>query len=348
MRLRNVRKKVVSYVRSQEDPVKKRISWGKYLYLGILAIFVFWLVKKGFDRGIYIQGDGVFDAYTINVASSVSARITGLNFKPGDEVLRGTPLVTVDTAELTYKLASFHRDFVIKSASFKKDIYEAESEIKLLNGKIRNCEKNISMLEKEYERVKKLVTLGTLTRPSLMLLQDNIEAARDELSILTIMAGSGKEKLALLQNELSNFMSATQNESDKITKLITDAALLTPVNSIVIGVYKKEGEVAETGETILRLADLSTSFLKTYFDVSYESSLKTGDDVGVEFASGEKTSGKIRKIYLETLSLPAEYRRQYSPPEKYIAAEISIDNKELMHRIIGSKARVYVKRRLFN
>ena len=55
---------------------------------------------------------------------------------------------------------------------------------------------------------------------------------------------------------------------------------------------------------------------------------------------GDKIRGKIRKVHPATFALPQDYRKQFGVIQKYIQADIALDNPEGISNILGAKAKV--------
>jgi multidrug resistance efflux pump len=344
MRFKSLKKRRKrSLIKSPEERERKRIPWGKYLYLGILVLITLGLLKWGYEKLVYVQGVGILEAEATNIEAKITARITNINCKIKDMVSEGKPLVVLDKSEWEYKIAAKERKVEEKTENFQQKILDIENELKLLEEKKKKIKEEVDDLEKEYERAKELLALEAITRSQLLNIHHNLKLAEKDLSLVSTQVTLTTTKLALLKKEYNDYRKKAQKEIKQLSELLKETVLFAPQKGIVTRIYKQEGEIARVGEPILKIADPSKKYIMAYFAESSGNALKIGQEVLILFDNGDKSHGKIEKIYPLTLPLPPEFKREYGPQERFVIAEIVPLKGKSWDKILKSKAKVRLR-----
>ncbi|MBU2521910.1 MAG: HlyD family efflux transporter periplasmic adaptor subunit [Proteobacteria bacterium] len=339
-----LKKRRESFIKSPEELERKRIPWGKYIYLGIFVLIGIGLLKWGYYHLVYIQGVGVLDAETTNVEAKFTDRVVDIKCNINDKVSKGDPLIFLDKSELEYKIATKEREFGERSNILKQKIKDVESEINLLEEEEKNRVEEARYIKREHERVKDLLALEVITRPQFLIVGQNLKLAERDLSSLLIKLTSLTKKLAAIKEEYNDYSDKAGKEIKRLHDFSKETVLLAPRHAVVTMIYKQVGEIAQAGEPILELAETPKNFITAYFDESNENAIKLGGQVHIIFENGDKSTGKIRKIYPATHPLPPEYRKQYGRKEKSLVAEIVPITGEYWSKLLGTKSKILLKR----
>lgn len=337
-----------SFIRARQETKRKRIPWGKYFYLAALVLIMIGFVKLGYERVAYIEGMGIIEAKTISIESGLTARITAIEHKIKDRVYEKEPMVFLDRSELENKIEDKERKVKEKNNTFMREIIELKNELKLLEKNIKNREKEIKDIKAEHKRAKDLLALEVITLPQLLDIEHSLKSAEEKVSILSIRHELAKTELAAIKKEYVDHRKSAKIEIEQLNGILKKTVLLAPLEGMVMMIYKQKGEMAQAGEPIIKISDVSEKFIKAYFEGPDEGAVQLAEEVLVVFENGDRSKGKIRKIYPGTLYLPPEYRPQYGPKKRLITAEIVPINGESWNRIIGTKAKVLVTSKHFH
>lgn len=347
MHFKGLKKRGGSFVKSPEERGRKPIPWGKYLYLTVLAIIVISFVKWTYERVIYVRGDGVLEAKTVGISATITGRVATVKHKVKDTVSKGEAVVFLERSELDNKIDAKRREIEEKNIFFRQKILDAENELRLLEKERENQEKEANDLREEYKKAKALLSLEAITRPQLLNVEYDMKSSERKLAGLSTGVALAASKFLAVKKEFSAYQEIVNKEIKQLNDIKKETVLFSPVKGVVTMIFKKEGEVVQPGELILKIADPSENFIKTYFHASDEGKIKLGEEVLVTFQNRDKSRGVIRKIYPATFPLPVEYKKAYGPQEMSITAEIFPAEGMSWPRVIGTKATVIVKRKWF-
>ncbi len=315
-----------------ERDYRPAVAWGKYLYLVALLMAFFGLVKYGSNRIFFIEGLGVLDARRVRVEGNLTGRISSLNCRVNDRVAAGTPIVILDQPELEH-------DFMTREL-------ELENEVAVLKREVENKLRETEAARVAYHHGKELLDLEAITMPEYLDIRDRFVRSDGELSLLRTRLAQEKETLRRIKKEYYGGSDGADGGGDP-GRHLKETILYAPTNGMITLINKREGEVAQVGEPILEMADLSDIFIRAYFKGSDEKDIIIGEEVSVHFENGEETTGRIDKVYPATLPLPQEYLRQYERSGRYIIAEIlPAKGGGLWPAILGTRAEVRLRRSL--
>lgn len=347
MHFKSFRKKGGSFIKSPEEKGKKPIPWGKYFYLTVLTLIVIIFVKWVYERVICVRGEGVLEAKTISISTTITGRITAIKHRVRDTVSEREAVVFLDRSELDNKIDAKRREIEEKNTFFRQKILDAENELRLMEKEKENQEKEVNDLREEYKKAKTLLSLEAVTRPQLLNIEYDLKSSERKLAALSTGTALTASKLLAIKKEFSVYRGMVNKEIKQLHDIKKETVLFSSVKGVVTVVLKREGEVVQPGELILKIADPSENFIKTYFRASDEDKIKLGEEVLIIFQNGDKSRGVVRKIYPAALPLPVEYKKAYGPQEMSVTAEIFPLEGMSWNRVIGTKATVIAKRKWF-
>lgn len=347
MHFKIFRKRGESFIKSPEEKRRKLIPWGKYFYLAVLTIIAISFAKWVYERVIYVRGDGVLEAKTIGISTTITGRIAAIKYRIKDTVSKGEAVVFLDTSELDNKIDAKRREIEEKNTFFRQKILDAENTLRLMEKERENQEKEVNDLREEYKKAKALLSLEAITRSQLLNIEYELKSSERKLDALSTSTALTTSKLLAIKKEFSAYQEMVNKEIKQLHNIRKETVLFSPVKGVVTLVLKREGEVVQPGELILKIADPSENFIKTYFRASDEDKIRLWQEVVVTFQNGDKSRGIIRKIYPAALPLPVEYKKAYGPQEMSVTAEIFPLEGMSWHRVIGTKATIIAKRKWF-
>ena len=316
-------------LKGRSDGRRKRIPWGKYAYLLFLMFILVSLTKWGTRRLFFVEGLGVLDAERINVEGNLTGRVIKIKCELNDRIADGAPLVVLSQPELEHEFAN-------------KEV-ELNNELKLLQKERENQLTETKVLRESHRRAKKLLSLEAITLSRFLEVQSDLNRSEQELSLLQTRAALTEKKLEALKREYYEGVNGTPG-NDHNGNHLKETVLYAPTSGLVTLIYKREGEVTRVGEPVLEIADLSSTFIKAYFEGSVENEIIVGEEVSILFENGDKTTGRIRKVYRAALPLPVEFLKQYERQERYILAEIVPIDGSRWPGILKTRARVRLRR----
>ena len=202
---------------------------------------------------------GNFEADDQLVSSEIAGKILSANFEEGMTLKKGAEIAVVDTIPIRLLIAQLESQQVTIKA--KKQSVQAQMAV------VTQQKKN---LEVDKVRILNMLKDGAATQKqkddvtgNLELLDKQMLSTRSQELILTGEAEGVSTQLAQLQDKLSR------------------CRILSPINGMVLERYKKAGELVATGQSLCRVADVSTLNLRVYVSGDQLPHLKIGQKVKV-------------------------------------------------------------------
>jgi HlyD family secretion protein len=214
---------------------------------------------------------GNFEAVTVSISSEVSGKILSLNVEEGQDLQPGVVIGMVDTTDLLLKkqlLQAQKRAIATKMAGVEGQIL------------VQQQQKTNLLVEKE--RLTRLIMDKAATPKQL----DDINGAidlvdRQVASIRTQNAGIIEEQ------EVVDKQIAQVNET------LSKCHIINPIAGTVLVKYAEPGEIATSGKTLYKIANLSELELKVYISGDQLPSVKLGQKVDVLIDSDKKNNRKL-------------------------------------------------------
>ncbi len=221
----------------------------------ILVIVSGWIMSKTPD--IVLQGEA--EAKQIKVASKIPGRIERIIVQAGQQVHKGDTLVEISTPELdAKKVQAESARNAAKSQSIKAKNGAREEQIE---GAYRLWKKSIvgvDVMQKTYDRVKKLYDEGVIPAQKLDEVTAQLNAAKE-----TERAAKSQYDMAKKGARYEDKMGAdalVDQASGVIQELdsyLSEASLKAPIDGEIASIISQEGELVNTGFPIVTIVDLS-------------------------------------------------------------------------------------------
>ncbi len=221
----------------------------------ILVIVSGWIMSKTPD--IILQGEA--EAKQIKVASKIPGRIERIIVQAGQQVHKGDTLVEISTPELdAKKVQAESARNAAKSQSIKAKNGAREEQIE---GAYRLWKKSIvgvDVMQKTYDRVKKLYDEGVIPAQKLDEVTAQLNAAKE-----TERAAKSQYDMAKKGARYEDKMGAdalVDQASGVIQELdsyLSEASLKAPIDGEIASIISQEGELVNTGFPIVTIVDLS-------------------------------------------------------------------------------------------
>lgn len=231
----------------------------KYFFTAIISAFV--LACSSGNNSFDAQGN--FEAIEVIASAESNGKIVNLELCEGDIVSQGDYLGQIDTIQLDLKRVQL--EATIKALEAK--VPDAASQINVLKEQLQTA-------QHELNRTRRLVETQSATSKQLDdqtaqvgLLERQIIATTSQLSTQTrsILAEIEPLKAQIAQ----------------IDDLINRCKITAPISGTILSKFVEQGEMATTGKSLFKMADLDQIILKAYVSGMQLSELKLGQPVMV-------------------------------------------------------------------
>lgn len=227
---------------------------------------------------------GNFEADDQLVASEVAGKLLSCNFEEGTTVEKGSLIATIDTIQLALQLEQ------VKSQ--KATVLARKQGVKTQIAVIEQQKKN---LDRDKIRITNMLKDGAATRKQM----DDVTG---NLDLLDKQVVSTRSQDQVLSSEMSVIDTQVAQLQDKIAR----CRILSPINGLVLEKYKKTGELAGAGQSLCRMADVSSLNLRVYVSGDQLPHLKIGQKVTV-LIDETVSANKVLEGTVSWISSEAEF-----------------------------------------
>jgi HlyD family secretion protein len=221
----------------------------------ILVIVSGWIMANPPDT--ILQGEA--EAKQVKVASKVPGRIEHIITREGAKVQKGDTLVEIGTPELdAKKVQAESARHAAESQSIKAENGAREEQIEGAYRMWKKSEVGVDVIQKTYNRVKKLYEEGVVPAQKLDEVTAQLNAAKETekaaLSQYRMAKHGARYEDKMGADALVDQASGVIQELDSY---LSEAHLKSPINGEVASIISQEGELVNTGFPIVTIVDLS-------------------------------------------------------------------------------------------
>jgi len=257
------------------------------LILALMAALVFWVgitfYKAYQPQPLQLQGE--IDAQTYNISSKVAGRISQIDVKKGDKVEVGDFIFSINSDEVKAKLRqALASQDVAKAVKQKATSGARLQEIEASKSQYQKAEASQKLMQKTYERIKKLFDEGVISQQKYDEAYTKLQASKfttNAAKQLYIMAKEGTrvedKKAAFAKEEIY------EGKVDEVEAFVRELNLYSFHNGEVNSVLIHVGELAPAGFPVVSITDMSDSWAR--FTIR--------EDLLPSFKKGNKFKAKI-------------------------------------------------------
>lgn len=300
---------------------KSRINWDRIVYLSILGLIIFFVLRYFFIQNFYISADGQIIFDSVEISETEDLRIEKYYIEEGDSIHVGDTLFTYLIEDPT----GGGSEMMMEEANADggtwsdREIYSLQKSIELNNSQIRGDKELLESYKQQLSRMENDVILGTASERDLNNLEYQI--SKLETSISLVKSENGvliKQLNALKLNE----MTGDSINLASFVEFSPYRAFLSPTDGYIARIFKEPYEVALKSQVILNIYQADSVYVKGYFEQEDLKYVQTGDIVYVNFPDGQISEGRIKRFYSSTVLVPEEFQKRFEPAKRTIAADI--------------------------
>ena len=217
---------------------------------------------------------GNFEAIEIMVSSEAQGLIRAFAPGEGDRLEKGAVAVVIDTTQL-----------YLKQQQLQSHLASLGPRINTLNAQVGASQVQLENLEREKQRIDKLVEGGAATSKQ----QDDITG---QIELLKAQMAATESQKASIRAERKTIEIQIRQVADQIRK----CTVRNPLDGVMLTKYREQGEIAAPGQPLYKMANLDELILRAYISGNQLSAVKTGGSVVVRFDAPEgiqETSGVV-------------------------------------------------------
>ena len=314
-----------------EVAVPSRPQWGRYIYLGIIALIALVVLREVYSGLFWFNAQGAISGRQYNVSPSQTVAIADVLISPSEKVKAGQALVKLNSPELVQALARNEAEIARIQADLVESSSRMESNREELRTRIESNRAKLEALEgkskTEIERInamRRLVAAGAVSKSSLQDLEmehaetwseytrvkSELDSAYRQTS--NFAGGSGNMQAeAAPEQRLSSLTELRNSIQDQLNSL----ELRAPSDGVVAKVPVSKGDVLKAGEPAVILLEQNDTRAFMYFPASAQGKLEVGQKVPSFTSSGAEFPLRIVKIYPRMESKAAQEHSELNAPD---------------------------------
>jgi HlyD family secretion protein len=227
---------------------------------------------------------GNFEADDQIISSEIAGKLLSCNFEEGMTLTKGAGIAVVDTVPLLLQISQFESQLLTIQA--RKQSVKAQMAV------VEQQKKN---LEVDKARVINMLNDGAATQKQKDDLTGNLE-------LLNKQKESTRSQELILSGEAEGVNTQLAQLRDKVNRCL----IVSPINGLVLERYKKAGELVGQGQSLCRIADVSSLNLRVYVSGDQLPHLKIGQKVKV-LIDDTATKNKALEGTVSWISSEAEF-----------------------------------------
>ena len=228
-----------------------------YIGLGILL-----LASCSNKDGDY-DASGAFEATEIIVSSEASGKIEYLNIMEGQQLEKGQQVGLIDTTQL-----------YLQKMNLLSNIKGVRSQQPNIAAQTASIKEQITTLEREKQRTTNLIEANAATQKQLDDINGQIEVLQKQLS-------ASESTLQKSSQNITAQSSSMDIQIEQIEDRLKKSIITSPITGTVLNKYAEEGELANMGTPLFKIADINNMILRVYVTNDQLSNIKLNNKVQV-------------------------------------------------------------------
>jgi len=243
-----------------------------YIGLGIM------LFSACSDKDEDFDASGSFEATEVIVSSEASGKIERLSIIEGQHLEKGEQVGLIDSTQLYLQK--------INLLTNAKGVRAQRPDITAQTASIKE---KIITLEKEKQRTTNLIKANAATQKQLDDINGQIEILQKQLSAL-------ESTLRKSSQNISAQSSSMDIQIEQIKDRLQKSIITSPITGTVLTKFAEEGELANMGTPLFKIADIDNMILRVYVTNDQLSNIKLNDKINV-FVDKTDQGNENKKMY---------------------------------------------------
>ena len=298
---------------------------------------------------------GIVTTNDVAVAPQIGGRLVSLTVKEGDSVTKGQQVAEIDPGELQAERAYYEHS----AEGIASQVREGEAALRLqelqLIDQVKQAESAVATAEAQraaaaadverakvtLDRTRELYKQQLAPAQTMDEARTLYEAALARMESMARQVDSARSALALMRSNFEQVtvrrsqlqtsqhqLAAVGSQRDKADVRLGFARVLAPIDGIVDVQPAREGEVVNSGQTLLTLINQDDLWVRADVEETYIDRVRIGDKLTVRLPSGEEREGTV---YYRRADASFATQRDVSRTKRDIKTfetRLRVDNKD--------------------
>ena len=243
-----------------------------YIGLGIM------LLSACSNKDGDYDASGSFEATEIIVSAEASGKIKYLTIMEGERLQKGDQVGLIDTTQL-----------YLQKMGLLTNIKGVRSQQPNIATQTASIKEQITTLEREKERTTNLIEANAATQKQLDDINSQIEVFQKQLS-------ASESTLSKSSQNITAQSSSMDIQIEQIEDRLQKSIITSPITGNILNKYVEEGELANMGTPLFKIADMDNMILRVYVTNDQLSNIKLNDKIEV-FVDNTDQENKNKKMY---------------------------------------------------
>ncbi len=224
------------------------------------------------------DASGSFEAIEIIVSSEATGKIEYLNFMEGQQLDKGQQVGLIDSTQL-----------YLQKMNLLSSIKGVRSQQPNIAAQTASIKEQINTLQRERQRTTNLIEANAATQKQLDDINGQIEVLQKQLS-------ASESTLSKSSLNITAQSSAMDIQIEQIEDRLRKSIITSPITGTVLNKYVEEGELANMGTPLFKIADINNMILRVYVTNDQLSNIKLNSKVQV-FVDNSSQNKEAMKMY---------------------------------------------------
>lgn len=293
-------------------------NWGRWVYLGLVALLALWLLDTAFGQYIYLRAEGMVTQDKHVVAMSNIATVEAIHVEEGQQVSGGELLAKVTSFPIVQQIANLSTKLA--------DIHARQLELKarrlVLHTILPVAKRRVEAMERLRSNEESAIARGlTDTRKLNELLQDEFASILDS-ERMQAEVGTIDGQL----RDLESMATRLTQTLDQIDAAYEDGVIRSPVDGRVVNITASLGSVLSVDDSLMEVLT-GEAYVLAYIKPGTLYSVHGGENVTLRYGLS-KAQGRVEAILPFSAKLPNEFQRTFRPRERSQIARIELESDD--------------------
>jgi HlyD family secretion protein len=302
-----------------------------------------------------LTATGTVEAKKVMASFKVPGKIATLQVEEGSKVEQDQELASLDTRELTAKLAQAAGAFEAASAQARQagssvslTSQQVEAAIEQARAKVAQAEVGVTSARQQLERVQELHKNGAISDSSLDDAKNNFDLAQNKLNEAQSglnQALSARLQVQVVQSQYEASLGQSNQAGGAVEEArayLDNAVLKAPISGYITQKLLEQGEMVNAGTPVLEITDIEHTYIKIFITENKIGRVRLGQaaEVTVDSFPGRVIPGKV--VWINNagdFAVRKAVNDQYDHDIRSFEVKVDVPNPDLILKT-GMTARV--------
>ena len=209
------------------------------------------------------DASGSFEATEIIVSSEASGKIERLSVMEGQQLEQGQQVGLIDTTQL-----------YLQKMNLLSNVKGVRSQRPNIAAQTASIKEQITTLEREKQRTTNLIEANAAT-------QKQLDDINGQMEVLEKQLAASQSTLQKSSQNITAQSSALDIQIEQLDDRLQKSIITSPITGTVLNKYSEQGELANMGTPLFKIADINNMTLRVYVTNDQLSAIKLNDKVQV-------------------------------------------------------------------